>query len=139
MFQRIDQEVGGGLISTFIFRGGQPYVGGKVFSEGGAQRSVPLYCYPTFISLTLSELTFTLCQTKFSKLQKMLLVSYKTIFCENEAVHLCVTMQKLSRAFVATIECITFSYSFADKKLRFCGGVFKDICHENEVFPEATF
>ena len=69
----------------------------------------------------------------------MLLVPYKTIFCENEAVHLCVTMQKLPRAFVATIECITFSYSFADKKLSFCGGVFKDIYHENEVFLEATF
>ena len=32
-----------------------------------------------------------------------------------------------------------FHIAFAVKKLHFCGGVFKDIYHENEAFPKATF
>ena len=110
----IDQEVakGGGLINIH-FQGVIALCRGESFFEGGGLRGV----LPSMVTLPLFLLHFqnmllTLCQTNFSKLQKMLLVSHKTIFCENEAVHLCVTMQKLARAFVATIQCITFSYSF---------------------------
>ena len=78
--------------------------------------------------LHFQNMTLTSCQTKFSKL---LLVSHKTFFCENEAVHPCVTMQKFARELV-------FNIAFADKKLSFCGRVFKGIYDENEAFPKAT-
>ena len=101
---------GRGLINIH-FQGGQHYVGRKFF-QGGLRGVLPSMVTLPLFHLHFQNMTLTLCQTKFSKLQKMLLVSHKTIFCENEAVHLCVTMQKLARAFVATIQCITFSYSF---------------------------
>ena len=68
----------------------------------------------------------------------MLLVSHKMAFYENEAAQLCVTMRKRARSFVATNWCIIFSYSFAIKKLRFCGRVFKGTLHENEAFHKGT-
>ena len=49
--------------------------------------------------------TFANQKLKFnvSKIERMLLVSNKVVFTENEAVLLCVTMQERARAFAATI------------------------------------
>ena len=108
----IDQVVWGVGLINIHFQGGIALCRGEKFFRGGLRR-----VFPSMVTLPLfhwhfQNMSLILCQTKFSKLQKMLLVSHKTIFCENEAVHLCVTMQKLASAFVATIYCIMFSYSF---------------------------
>ena len=84
----IDEEVEGVDQHSFL-RGENTMQVGKSFFQGGLRGVLP-----SMVTLPL------------------LLVSHKMIFCENKAVHLCVTMQKLARAFVATIQCITFSYSF---------------------------
>ena len=113
IFQReIDQEVIGGVgVINIHFQRKIALCRGEFF-QGGLRGVLPSMVTLPLFHLHFQNMTLTLCQTKFSKLQKMLLVSHKTIFCENEAVHLCVTMQKLARALVATIQCITFSYSF---------------------------
>ena len=137
----IDQEVmgGGGGVDQYLFlERDSPMQGGGSFFKWGLRGVLPSMVTLPLFHLHFQNMSLTLCQTKFSKLQKMLLVSHKAIFRENKAVYLCITIQKRARAFVATIQCITFSYSFCDKELRFCGRVFKGIYHENEAFLKAT-
>ena len=59
----------------------------------------------------------------------MLLVSYKVVFIENDAVLLCVTILERARAFAVTIWCVTFDIAFAIKKFSFCSTLFKCIWH----------
>ena len=47
-------------------------------------------------------------------------------------------MRKRAWTLVTTFQLYVFQMSFAIKKLRFCGGVFKSILHENEAFPKGT-
>ena len=74
-------ECGGGLINIH-FQGGQLYVGGDKFFQGARLRGV----LPSMVTLPLFHLHFhmslTSCQTKFSQLQKMLLVSHKQFFAK---------------------------------------------------------
>ena len=49
-------------------------------------------------------------------LKGMLLVSHKVVFVKNEAFLLCATMLERTRAFAATIQCITFDIAFAITK-----------------------
>ena len=83
---RTEQEVcvwgwGGGLINIH-FLGGQLYIGGDKFFQGVGLRGV----FPSMVTLPLFHLHFhmslTSCQTKFSQLQKMLLVSHKQFFAK---------------------------------------------------------
>ena len=67
-----------------------------------------------------------------------MLVLHKIIFCKNEAVYLCVTMQKRAGHLWLRYSVYLFHIAFADKKLGFCAGVFKGIYHENEALPIAT-
>ena len=62
--------------------------------------------YLAFISNVLSESSF-----QQFLLKRMLIVSHKVVSIENEAVLLCVTMRERAKAFVATIQCITFAVS----------------------------
>ena len=55
----------------------------------------------------------------------MLLVSYKVVFIENEAVLLCVTIWECARVFAATISCVTFWYSFYHYKVHILWSTFQ--------------
>ena len=55
----------------------------------------------------------------------MLLVSHKAVFMENEAVLLCQTMREHAGGFAATIQCITFLYSFCHYKAQFWWCIFQ--------------
>ena len=53
------------------------------------------------------------------------MVLYKIIFLKNMVVYNCVTMRKRARAFEATIQCITFLYTFCHWKVQFLWCTFQ--------------
>ena len=55
----------------------------------------------------------------------MLLVSHKVVFILNETVFLCVTMRECAMTFAATIQCVTFWYSFCHYKVQFLWCTFQ--------------
>ena len=77
----IDQEVWGRSWSTFIFRGDGSMQWGDKFFQGAGLRGVlhSMVTLPLF-HLHFQNMSLTSCQTKFSQLQKMLLVSHKQFF-----------------------------------------------------------
>ena len=93
----------GGGVDQHSFLGGIALCRGEKFFKRGLRGVLPSMAALPLFHLYFQNMSLTLCQTKFSKLYKMLLLSHKTIFCENEAVYLCITIQKRARAFVATI------------------------------------
>ena len=58
-------------------------------------------------------------------LKRMLLVSCKVVCVENEALLLCLTMRERASAFAATIQCVTFLYSFCHYKVQFLWCTFQ--------------
>ena len=71
----------GGVLINIHFQGEQLYVGGISFFWGVRLRGVltSMVTLPLF-HLHFQNMSLTSCQTKFSQLQKMLLVSHKRLF-----------------------------------------------------------
>ena len=86
--------------------------------------------------MNFQNMVLTLCQTRYSRLQKMLLVSHKITFLENEAVQLCITMRKRARSMTATG---SFYLDVIVSKIDFCCANVMCQYLEDEVFhPHPT-
>ena len=107
------------------------------FFRGGLRGMLP--CMVTLPLFHFQNMSLTFCQTKFSQLQKMLLVSHKMIFLRKRD---CVFM----RNYAETCKGIcgyNLMYNFfiqllPIKSYVFVAEFFKGIYHENEAFPKAT-
>ena len=68
----------------------------------------------------------------------MLLILYKVVFVENEAVLLCVIMRKRAGTFAATVYCITLWYSVCRYKVHFLWCSFQTRFGNGKVaFPKS--